>query len=210
MLLALGSHSFLNSVQPYSTLSHLFSLSCKNSSSLPILNHALNNNHSLFSVWILCESTRCPSSPLLPLSTNYQVLWAPVPNLSPWSSCSPSMHSQQPLLWFSWSQPYSSLKQLNQTTQFHLIDLHWLLPALGMKSQVLLDMAAKLCYHLGPPTSWPTALCDLPVLPFFNFLPLKSLPHGPSPPIAENPHAHLSDLSSKCHILREVTPETLI
>lgn len=35
------------------------------------------------------------------------------------------------------SQPYSSRKQLNQTTQFHLIDLHWLLPVLGMKSQVL-------------------------------------------------------------------------
>lgn len=84
------------------------------------------------------------------------------------------------------SQPYSSRKQLNQTTQFHLIDLHWLLPALGMKSQVLLDMAAKLCYRLGPPTPWPAALCDLPVPPFFNFLPLRSLPHEPSPPTAEN------------------------
>ena len=108
------------------------------------------------------------------------------------------------------SFPYGSLKPLNQTTQFHLIDLHWLLPAPGMKSQALLNMAAKLSCPLGPPTSWPAAVCDLLVLPFFNFLPLKSLPHGPSPPIAENSRTDLSDLSSKCHLLREATPETLI
>lgn len=52
------------------------------------------------------------------------------------------------------SQPYSSRKQLNQTTQFPLIDLHWLLPALGMKSQVLLDLQED----LAPPPWLPSSV----------------------------------------------------